>query len=430
MTYLFTSESVSEWHPDKIADQISDAILDEYLAQDPDSKVACETLVTTGQVVVAWEVKSKAHVDIEETAREVIKRIWYTKPEYKFDWDSCGILCTLHEQSPDINRWVEREKIEDQWAGDQWMMFGYACNETPDCMPLSLDLAHTILYELAKIRHEWEEMQYLRPDAKAQVTVEYWDDNRPQRIHTIVISTQHDEFILPKDDSEKAQRKAEEDMLDQIREDVLEILMPRVLDRLPEEMRYLFDDDLIFYINPTWKFVIWWPHGDTGLTWRKIIVDTYGGKWAHWGWAFSGKDPSKVDRSAAYAARHIAKNMVAAGLCDEALVQIAYAIWVSKPISLYVNTYWTSKTNISDSEIAKRLNKIFDLRPFAIEQRFNLRKPIYMETASYGHMWRTPRTVTKIFESEKLETPIEVEVELFPREKLDYIDKLKIEFDL
>lgn len=430
MTYLFTSESVSEWHPDKIADQISDAILDEYLAQDPDSKVACETLVTTGQVVVAWEVKSKAHVDIEETAREVIKRIWYTKPEYKFDWDSCGILCTLHEQSPDINRWVEREKIEDQWAGDQWMMFGYACNETPDCMPLSLDLAHTILYELAKIRHEWEEMQYLRPDAKAQVTVEYWDDNRPQRIHTIVISTQHDEFILPKDDSEKAQRKAEEEMLDQIREDVLEILMPRVLDRLPEEMRYLFDDDLIFYINPTWKFVIWWPHWDTGLTWRKIIVDTYGGKWAHWWWAFSGKDPSKVDRSAAYAARHIAKNMVAAGICDEALVQIAYAIWISKPISIYVNTYWTSKVKYSDAEIAKSIWKIFDLRPFAIEQRFNLRKPIYLETASYGHMGRTPRTVTKVFESEQLENPIEIEVELFPREKLDYIERLKNEFDL
>lgn len=430
MTYLFTSESVSEGHPDKIADQISDAILDEYLAQDPNSKVACETLVTTGQVIIAWEIKSKAHVDVVETAREVIKKIWYTKSEYKFDGDSCGILTALHEQSPDINRWVERYDEEDQWAWDQWMMFGYACNETEDFMPLSLDLAHTLLYELSQIRREWQQMLYLRPDAKSQVTVEYGDDGKPTRIHTIVISTQHDDFIQPKDDSADAQKKADKEMLEIIFNDVANILIPRVLDRLPEEMKYLFDDDLILYVNPTWKFVIWWPNGDTGLTWRKIIVDTYGWKWAHWGWAFSGKDPSKVDRSAAYAARHIAKNIVAAWISDEVLVQVAYAIWVASPVSLYINTYGKAKVWLTDAEIAKRINKIFDMRPNAISKRFNLQSPIYLETATYGHMGRKPRTVTKVFEWKHLNWPIEKEVELFPREKLDYVDRLKNEFYL
>ena len=428
MTYLFTSESVSQWHPDKVADQISDAILDEYLSQDPDSKVACETLVTTWQVIIAGEVKSKARIDAAQIAREVINRIWYTKSEYKFDWDSCGIFTAIHEQSPDINRGVDRENSQDQWAWDQWMMFGYACNETPDFMPLSIDLAHTILYELAQIRHEWQEMLYLRPDAKSQVTVEYWDDWKPIRIHTIVISTQHDEFILPKDDTAQAQKDADEQMLKTIFDDVANILLPRVMDTLPEEMRYLFDDDLILYVNPTWKFVIWWPNWDTGLTWRKIIVDTYGWKWAHWGWAFSGKDPSKVDRSAAYAARHIAKNLVAAGVCDECLVQVAYAIWVAKPVSLYINTYWKSHVNLSDSEIAEKVNNIFDMRPKAIETRLKLRNPIYLETASYGHMGRTPRTVTKVFDSPYADQPIEKEVELFTWEKLDYVDVIKNEF--
>ena len=428
MSYLFTSESVSEWHPDKIADQISDAILDEYLSQDPDSKVACETLVTTWQVVIAWEIKSKARVDVSQIAREVINRIWYTKSEYKFDWDSCGIFSALHEQSPDINRGVERENEQDQWAWDQGMMFGYACDETQDFMPLSLDLAHTILYELAQIRHEWKQMQYLRPDAKSQVTVEYWDDNKPARIHTIVISTQHDDFIAPKDDSEKAQQKADKEMLDIIYNDVANILLPRVFENLPKNIQNLFDDDLILYVNPTWKFVIWWPNGDTWLTGRKIIVDTYGGRWAHWWWAFSGKDPSKVDRSAAYAARHIAKNLVAAGVCGECLVQVAYAIWVAEPVSLCVNTFWKSNVALSDAEIAQKVNNIFDMRPKAIETRLKLRNPIYLETASYGHMWRMSRVVTKVFDSQYLQNPIEKEVELFTREKLDYVDVIKREF--
>jgi len=412
MTYLFTSESVAAGHPDKVADQISDAILDAYLAQDPNSKVACETLVTTNKVVIAWEVRSTATVDVEKVARDTIKKIWYIKSEYWFDADSCDIEILLHEQSADIARGVDRETAQEQWAWDQGMMFGYACNETENYMPLPLDLAHKILIELNEIRQKWKEMPYLRPDAKSQVTVEYSDEWKPIRINTIVVSTQHDEFLTP--ENWKSQLETDEMMLNQIYNDVKNIVLPRVKSKLSENLQKLFDENLILYVNPTGKFVIGWPNGDTGLTWRKIIVDTYGWKWAHWGWAFSGKDPSKVDRSAAYAARHIAKNLVAAGISDEILVQVAYAIWVAKPVSLYINTYWKSKVNLSDSEIAKKVETIFDMRPNAIENRLKLRNPIYFQTASYGHMWRTPNNNS--------------EVELFTREKLDYIDQIKKEF--
>lgn len=412
MTYLFTSESVSAGHPDKVADQISDAILDAYLAQDSNSKVACETLVTTNKVVIAWEVKSKGTVNAEQVARDVIRKIGYTKKEYWFDADSCDVEVFLHEQSPDINRGVDRENIEDQWAGDQGMMFGYACDDTDDYMPLALYLSHKILYELNQIRQEWKLMTYLRPDTKSQVTVEYSDDDKPNRINTIVVSTQHDEFLSP--ENWESQLETDKKMLNQIYDDVKNILLPRVKANLSENISKLFDENLILYVNPTWKFVIWWPNGDTGLTWRKIIVDTYGWKWAHWGWAFSGKDPSKVDRSAAYAARHIAKNLVAAWVSKEILVQISYAIWVAKPISIYVNTYWKSNVNLSDSEIAAKVSEIFDLRPNAIENRLKLRNPIYFETASFGHMWRTPKNDSG--------------VELFTREKLDYVEQIKKEF--
>lgn len=428
MNYLFTSESVSEGHPDKVADQISDALLDRFLAYDPNSKVACETLVTTGQVVIAGEVKSNAYIDLMEVTRKVINRIGYNKSEYKFDSEACGVLSALHEQSQDINRGVERENAEDQGAGDQGMMFGYASNETPEYMPISLSLAHTLLIELAAIRKEGKEMTYLRPDAKSQVTVEYdGDTNKPARIHTIVISTQHDEFVLPADDSKAAQDTADNKMLEIIKNDVKNILLPRVLDKLSDDTRTLFDDKLILHVNPTGKFVIGGPHGDTGLTGRKIIVDTYGGKGAHGGGAFSGKDPSKVDRSAAYAARHIAKNAVAAGIADEILVQVAYAIGVAQPVSLYVNTYGTKHVDMEDSEIADKLSKIFDMRPAAIERRLKLRTPIYEETASYGHMGRTPQTITKHFFS-KYEGDKSIEVELFTWEKLDFVEAIKEAF--
>ncbi|MCH4155546.1 MAG: methionine adenosyltransferase [Muribaculaceae bacterium] len=428
--YLFTSESVSEGHPDKVADQISDAVLDQFLAYDPQSKVACETLVTTGQVVIAGEVKSNAYIDLMDVTREVINRIGYNRSEYKFDADACGVLSALHEQSQDINRGVERAKAEDQGAGDQGMMFGYASTETDNYMPLPLDLAHALLRELAEIRHEGSAMPYLRPDAKSQVTVEYdGTTNKPVRIHTIVISTQHDEFIPAADGSKEAQDKADEAMLSKIHDDVKNILIPRVKAKLPESIQALFDDKIILHVNPTGKFVIGGPHGDTGLTGRKIIVDTYGGKGAHGGGAFSGKDPSKVDRSAAYAARHIAKNAVAAGIADEMLVQVAYAIGIAEPVSLYVNTYGTSHVKESDSEIAEKLNKIFDMRPSAIERRLKLRLPIYEETAAYGHVGRQPQTVTKKFHS-KYEGDKEITVELFTWEKLDYVDTLKKEFNL
>ncbi|MBQ7941456.1 MAG: methionine adenosyltransferase [Muribaculaceae bacterium] len=428
MNYLFTSESVSEGHPDKVADQISDALLDRFLAYDPNSKVACETLVTTGQVVIAGEVKSNAYIDLMEVTRKVINRIGYNKSEYKFDADACGVFSALHEQSQDINRGVERENVEDQGAGDQGMMFGYASNETPEFMPISLSLAHTLLIELAAIRKEGKEMTYLRPDAKSQVTVEYdGTTNKPVRIHTIVISTQHDEFITPCVGTKEAQDKADNEMLSAIKNDVHNILLPRVIGKLSEETRKLFDDKLILHVNPTGKFVIGGPHGDTGLTGRKIIVDTYGGKGAHGGGAFSGKDPSKVDRSAAYAARHIAKNAVAAGIADEMLVQVAYAIGVAQPVSLYVNTYGTKHVDLEDSQIAEILSGIFDMRPAAIERRLKLRTPIYEETASYGHMGRTPQTVTKHFFS-KYEGDKEIEVELFTWEKLDYVETIKQAF--
>ena len=428
MNYLFTSESVSEGHPDKVADQISDALLDRFLAYDPNSKVACETLVTTGQVVIAGEVKSNAYIDLMEVTRKVINRIGYNKSEYKFDSEACGVLSALHEQSQDINRGVERENAEEQGAGDQGMMFGYASNETPEYMPISLSLAHTLLIELAAIRKEGKEMTYLRPDAKSQVTVEYdGDTNKPVRIHTIVISTQHDEFVLPVNDSKEAQDKADVEMLETIKNDVNNILLPRVLGKMDEDTRKLFDKNVILHVNPTGKFVIGGPHGDTGLTGRKIIVDTYGGKGAHGGGAFSGKDPSKVDRSAAYAARHIAKNAVAAGIADEILVQVAYAIGVAQPVSLYVNTYGTKHVDMEDSEIADKLSNIFDMRPAAIERRLKLRTPIYEETASYGHMGRTPQIVTKRFFS-KYEGNKEIEVELFTWEKLDYVEIIKQAF--
>lgn len=428
MGYLFTSESVSEGHPDKVADQISDAVLDELLAFDPSSKVACETMVTTGQVIIAGEVKSQAYVDLQEVARRTIQRIGYTKAEYKFEAESCGVLSAIHEQSADINRGVEREDPMNQGAGDQGMMFGYATNETENFMPLSLDLAHNILLVLAEIRKEGKEMTYLRPDAKSQVTIEYDDQGKPVRVDTIVVSTQHDDFIQPS--ATLSEEEADRQMLAQIRKDVIEILMPRVIAGIhnPEILK-LFNDQIKYHVNPTGKFVIGGPHGDTGLTGRKIIVDTYGGKGAHGGGAFSGKDPSKVDRSAAYAARHIAKNMVAAGVADEMLVQISYAIGVAEPINIYVNTYGKSRVNMSDGEIARIVGKLFDLRPKAIEERLKLRNPIYEETAAYGHMGRKPQTVTKTFQSRYMD-PKTVEVELFTWEKLDYVDQIKKEFNL
>ncbi len=427
MGYLFTSESVSEGHPDKVADQISDAILDNLLAYDPQSKVACETLVTTGQVVLAGEVKSEAYVDMPEIARDTIRRIGYTKGEYMFEANSCGVFSSIHEQSPDINRGVERAEPMSQGAGDQGMMFGYATNETENFMPLALDLAHRILITLAEIRREGIEMTYLRPDAKSQVTIEYGDDGRPLRVDTIVVSTQHDEFIMPLDGD---QNRADQQMLSQIRRDVKEILMPRVIAGIKNEaVRALFDDHITFHVNPTGKFVIGGPHGDTGLTGRKIIVDTYGGKGAHGGGAFSGKDPSKVDRSAAYAARHIAKNMVAAGVADEILVQLSYAIGVAEPVSIYVNTYGKSHVSLSDGEIARKIRNIFDLRPRAIEDRLKLRAPIYEETAAYGHMGRQPQRITKTFHSH-YGNSISLEVELFTWEKLDYVDRIKQAFGL
>ncbi|MEG1728676.1 MAG: methionine adenosyltransferase [Bacteroidaceae bacterium] len=427
MGYLFTSESVSEGHPDKVADQISDAVLDELLAFDADSKVACETLVTTGQVVVAGEVKSKAYVDLQEIARKTIKKIGYTKAEYMFEANSCGVLSAIHEQSADINRGVEREDPMNQGAGDQGMMFGYATNETDNYMPLSLALAHDILVVLSDIRREEKVMTYLRPDSKSQVTIEYGDDGKPVRIDTIVVSTQHDDFITPTDGD---QLKADEEMLATIRKDVIEILMPRVIDRISTQaVKDLFDGQIKYHVNPTGKFVIGGPHGDTGLTGRKIIVDTYGGKGAHGGGAFSGKDPSKVDRSAAYAARHIAKNMVAAGVADEMLVQVSYAIGVAEPINIYVDTYGRSNVKMNDGEIAKKIANLFDMRPRAIEQRLKLRTPIYSETAAYGHMGRTPEIVTKTFTS-RYKPSKTIEVELFTWEKLDYVEKIKTAFGL
>lgn len=428
MNYLFTSESVSEGHPDKVADQISDTVLDQFLAYDEESKVACETLVTTGQVVIAGEVKSKAYIDLMEATRATITKIGYTKSEYKFDADACGVLSALHEQSDDINRGVERSSREEQGAGDQGMMFGYACSETPNYMPLTLDLAHMLLRELAELR-KGHLLPYLRPDAKSQVTVEYDNEtHKPVRIHTIVVSTQHDDFIDPQKEGID-QAEADRRMLERISQDVKNVLLPRVIEKLSPEVRALFDDRLILHVNPTGKFVIGGPHGDTGLTGRKIIVDTYGGRGAHGGGAFSGKDPSKVDRSAAYAARHIAKNAVAAGIADEMLVQISYAIGVAQPLNIYVDTYGTSHVKLSDAEIAQRLSTLFDLRPYAIEQRLKLRKPIYEETASYGHMGREPQVVTKHFHS-KYAGDRTIEVELFTWEKLDYVAPLKQAFGL
>jgi len=427
MGYLFTSESVSEGHPDKVADQISDAVLDQIIAFDSNAKVACETLVTTGQTIIAGEIKTSAYVDIPQIARDVINRIGYTKSEYMFDGNSCGVLSAVHEQSPDINRGVVKKDYMDQGAGDQGMMFGYATDETEDYMPLSLELAHIILIELAKIRKEKEDMTYLRPDAKSQVTIEYDNNNKPKRIHTIVISTQHDEFIKAANDSEEAQLAADKSMVDWIKKDVIDILLPKVKSRLSKRLQALFDRNLILFVNPTGKFVIGGPHGDTGLTGRKIIVDTYGGKGAHGGGAFSGKDPSKVDRSGAYAARHIAKNLVAAGVASEILIELSYAIGVAKPVGIYVNTYGTSKYNVEDSFIADKVNQMFDLRPAAIVERLKLRNPIYEETARYGHMGRTPKVVTKEFSSKYYDTKI-MEVELFTWEKLDFVDAIKDAF--
>ena len=418
MSYLFTSESVSEGHPDKIADQISDALLDNFLAFDPESKVACETLVTTGQVVLAGEVKSHTYVDLQHIARDVINKIGYTKGEYKFSGDSCGVISLIHEQSPDINQGVDRGSREEQGAGDQGMMFGYATKETENYMPLALDISHKILQELALIRRENTSIKYLRPDAKSQVTIEYSDDNVPQRIDTIVVSTQHDQF-----DPDDAQ------MLDKIKHDIISILIPRVKSKLPATIQRLFNDQIKFHINPTGKFVIGGPHGDSGLTGRKIIVDTYGGKGAHGGGAFSGKDPSKVDRSAAYAARHAAKNLVAAGVADEILVQLSYAIGVVEPTSIFVDTYGTSKVSLTDGEIAEKVAKLFDMRPFAIEDRLKLRNPIYQESAAYGHMGRTPRITSKVFES-PYNGRVEKEVELFTWEKLDMVEAIKADFNL
>lgn len=416
MAYLFTSESVSEGHPDKIADQISDALIDNFLAFDAESKVACETLVTTGQVILAGEVKSKTYLDVQQIARDVIKKIGYTKSEYMFEANSCGILSAIHEQSQDINQGVDRASKEEQGAGDQGMMFGYATNETENYMPLALDLSHALLIELANLRRENKEITYLRPDAKSQVTLEYSDDNKPQRIDAIVISTQHDDFA------------DEAEMLAKIKSDLISILIPRIKAKYPQ-YAHLFNDNITYHINPTGKFVIGGPHGDTGLTGRKIIVDTYGGKGAHGGGAFSGKDPSKVDRSAAYATRHIAKNLVAAGVADEILVQVSYAIGVAKPTSINVVTYGTSKVNLTDGAISKKVETIFDMRPYFIEQRLKLRNPIYSETAAYGHMGRKPETVNKTFRTPNGEEKT-VTVDLFTWEKLDFVDKVKAEFGL
>lgn len=439
MSYLFTSESVSEGHPDKVADQISDTLLDEFLARDPESHVAIETLCTTGQVVVAGEVSSSAYVDIHSSVRDLIKEIGYNRGAYRFDGDSLGILSAIHEQSSDINRGVSRGDRMSQGAGDQGMMFGYAVDETSNYMPLTLDLSHLILRELADIRRNGQEMSYyrkgklktyLRPDAKSQVTVEYDDNRNPVRVHTIVISTSHDEFILPLDDSAQAQVRADEEMLARIREDVEKVLLPRVLDKLPENLRNLFDDKLILHVNPTGKFVLGGPHADTGLTGRKIIVDTYGGRGAHGGGAFSGKDPSKVDRSAAYACRYIAKNMVAAGVAKEMLVQVSYAIGVAAPVNIFVNTYGTARAGISDDQIAEKINEMFDLRPGAIEEMLKLRNPIYRETAAYGHMGREPKTVKKTFRSRYDGAPVEKEVELFTWEKVDRVNEIKEAFGI
>ncbi len=427
MSYLFTSESVSEGHPDKVADQISDAILDEFLAYDPQSKVACETLVTTGQVIVAGEVKSNAYIDLMDVTRRVITGIGYNRSELKFDGNACGVFSALHEQSGDINRGVERETAEEQGAGDQGMMFGYATNETPELMPLTLSLSHMLLRELSQIRREGKLMTYLRPDSKSQVTVEYDECHRPVRVNTIVISTQHDEFIPAAEGL--SQDEADRQMVEKIRDDVQCILLPRVIAKLPEDIAALFDDRYTLHVNPTGKFVIGGPHGDTGLTGRKIIVDTYGGHGAHGGGAFSGKDPSKVDRSAAYAARHIAKNMVAAGVADRVLIQVAYAIGVAHPVSLYADTFGTAHVGLSDAEISERISAIFDMRPHAIEQRLKLRNPIYEETAAYGHMGREPRVVTKHFSS-KYEGEKTMEVELFTWEKTDMADRVREAFGL
>lgn len=417
MAYLFTSESVSEGHPDKVSDQISDALVDHFLAFDPESKVACETLVTTGQVFLAGEVKSNTYLDVQQIARDVINRIGYTKSEYMFDGNSCGVLSAIHEQSPDINQGVDRKKKEDQGAGDQGMMFGYATNETENYMPLALDLSHKILQVLAEIRKEGKKMKYLRPDSKSQVTIEYSDDNKPQRIDSIVVSTQHDDF--------DADRK----MLKQIKEDVINIVIPRVKKQLKASIKKLFTDNITYHVNPTGKFVIGGPHGDTGLTGRKIIVDTYGGKGAHGGGAFSGKDPSKVDRSAAYATRHIAKNLVAAGVCDEVLVQVSYAIGVATPTNIYVNTYGSAKVDMNDGQIADKIYSIFDMRPYAIETRLKLRNPIYSDTAAYGHMGRESekKTVTFVDGSGNKKS---MKVETFTWEKLDHVDKIKKVFKI
>jgi len=418
MSYLFTSESVSEGHPDKVADQISDALVDNFLAFDKDSKVACETLVTTGQVVLAGEVKSITYLDVQKIARDVINRIGYTKSEYMFDGNSCGVFSAIHEQSQDINQGVDRATKEDQGAGDQGMMFGYATNETENYMPLALDLSHRILFELAALRRENKEITYLRPDSKSQVTIEYTDDNVPFRIKDIVVSTQHDDF-----------GPSDEAMLAKIKSDVISILIPRVIESLPIEIKALFNDNITYHVNPTGKFVIGGPHGDTGLTGRKIIVDTYGGKGAHGGGAFSGKDPSKVDRSAAYATRHIAKNLVAAGVADEVLIQVSYAIGEAKPMGIYVNTYGTANVDKADGEIAEIIEQLFDMRPAFIEERLKLRQPMYLETAAYGHMGRDNRTVTKTF-SNVDGTEISVDVELFTWEKLDYVERIKEAFGL
>lgn len=418
MSYFFTSESVSEGHPDKISDQISDALLDNFLAFDPDSKVACETLVTTGQVILAGEVKSSTYLDVQSIARETINNIGYTKGAYQFSGDSCGVISLIHEQSQDINRGVDREEKASQGAGDQGIMFGYASNETESLIPLALDLSHKILIELALLRREDREIKYLRPDSKSQVTIEYDDNNNPLRIDTIVVSTQHDDF----DSNEKA-------MLEKIKSDMINILIPRVINKSRSDIQNLFGNEITYHINPTGKFVIGGPHGDTGLTGRKIIVDTYGGKGGHGGGAFSGKDPSKVDRSAAYAARHMAKNLVASGLADEVLVQLSYAIGVVEPTSIFVDTYGSSKIDISDAEIAAKAASLFDLRPYAIEQRLKLRNPMYLETASYGHMGRQPVKITKTFQS-PYNGKVSKEVELFTWEKLDYVKLIKKEFQL
>lgn len=434
MSYFFTSESVSEGHPDKVADQISDALLDEFIAYDENSKVACETLVTTGQVVLAGEVKSQAYVDVQDVTRKVIERIGYTKSEYQFEAKSCGVLSAIHEQSDDINRGVDQKSDPmEQGAGDQGMMFGYATAETSNYMPLALDLSHALLVELANIRkNELHLMPYLRPDAKSQVTIEYSDNGTPIRIDTIVISTQHDEFVLPENESKEAALIADKKMQDTIRQDVINILIPRVKELYKDKTAVLslFNDSITYHVNPTGKFVIGGPHGDTGLTGRKIIVDTYGGKGAHGGGAFSGKDPSKVDRSAAYACRHIAKNLVAAGVASEVLVQVAYAIGVASPMNIYINTYGKSNVPQSDGEIARIVGELFDMRPKAIEQRLKLRKPIYSETAAYGHVGRTPQVVTKTFNSRYNSQPLTMEVELFTWEKLDYVDAIRKAFNL